>query len=336
MNKIFLGLFILSQSVVLCQNDTIWYNTDWYITLKSDALYFRPPVTKSENGYMVKDYYISGILQMEGNSMYSDRDYWDGEVKYYFEDGSLEGIINYSDNDRDGKIEMYHPNGQPYYVGYFVNGKKDKNWVVYSENGNKICAYSLKDYRLDGHYAAWNEDGVLKHEGEFVEGEMKWFKNFECNNGFAIASRMEGIMDENGIQHWKVYRNDILIVESYYKDYYRYGTWKTYSLDGKKLHSISNFTNLYDCDINIDIIEWTWAEPLHYLPDQYTDTIKHVAVSNSSKSDTGCMDGTFEHYDIYGNLYKTSFFEKGEYVGQKYVHEGKAVDSEIHPLFQSE
>ncbi len=96
-------LIVLFINCLVAQQDTLWYNAKWKITTKEEAAFFRPPVKQKGEFYLVKDYYISGTLQMEAISKYSDKDFWHGKVTWYTKEGNVYQQGNYIDNKLNGE-----------------------------------------------------------------------------------------------------------------------------------------------------------------------------------------------------------------------------------------
>lgn len=46
--------------------DTTYFDMEWQRTTKEKAFYYRLPVEKEGNRYRMRDYYMSGTLQMDG------------------------------------------------------------------------------------------------------------------------------------------------------------------------------------------------------------------------------------------------------------------------------
>ena len=105
-------LFLVFTIQITAQQDTLYFDADWHRTEKANASFFRPLPLESEGDlYHVKDYFISGNIQMDG--------YW----------SNLEDEIN------QGKIQWYHENGQLLESRHYTNGKLNGESLVYSQNG---------------------------------------------------------------------------------------------------------------------------------------------------------------------------------------------------------
>lgn len=61
-----------------------------------------------------------------------------GTWSSYFPDSTLRSRITYSDGKENGPTVVNHPNGMPYYVGAYTNGKSSGEWVFYDEQGGEL------------------------------------------------------------------------------------------------------------------------------------------------------------------------------------------------------
>ncbi|MEL7269174.1 MAG: hypothetical protein AAGL34_06350 [Bacteroidota bacterium] len=133
-------LFVIER--VTAQNDTIFYDDQWKKSEKQLAAYFRVATQEAEGRYLVKDYFITGELQMEGVSRYPDRDYWEGKVTWYNKDGSLLQIGNFAQGRLNGDFESYIDGKKlmaVYKNGRLLSGKTNslyRNYRFYSEIRN--------------------------------------------------------------------------------------------------------------------------------------------------------------------------------------------------------
>ena len=138
MKKIFLAnvtfifaINIYSQFI----NDTVFYDKDWEQSNPENASYYR--VISSDSGreiqYQVKDYYISGSIQMTGayKSIYPDNK--TGPFNYWYENGQSQIVCNYHNNKLDGEYFEYYDNGEPKIKRNYSKGLIDgeeKSWSL--------------------------------------------------------------------------------------------------------------------------------------------------------------------------------------------------------------
>ncbi|GIV32556.1 MAG: hypothetical protein KatS3mg031_0091 [Chitinophagales bacterium] len=96
---------------LIAQTDTFrYYDFNWMETTRDRAKFYRI-VEKSDGRYHVKDYYISGALQMEGVYISLDPDIQNGYFVWYFENGqkSAEGAYKYG--TPEGIWTFWFPDG---------------------------------------------------------------------------------------------------------------------------------------------------------------------------------------------------------------------------------
>ncbi|WP_298319315.1 hypothetical protein [uncultured Aquimarina sp.] len=108
------------------QKDTIWYNEKWQVTSKEGSAFYRPPVSKKGDLYLIKDYYKNGKLQMQGTSAEKDNDFWEGTVTWYNEDGKVLQSFTYKNNRLHGKFITFYKDEElvaEYKNGRFFSGK---------------------------------------------------------------------------------------------------------------------------------------------------------------------------------------------------------------------
>ena len=90
MKILLLLFFLLNATTSFSQKaDTIWYNSKWEKTTRSDKFYYRVVKwEKSKKAYFVRDFYPNGVTQMEGYYSSMDPEVRNGDFKWWFDDGS--------------------------------------------------------------------------------------------------------------------------------------------------------------------------------------------------------------------------------------------------------
>jgi hypothetical protein len=61
-----------------------------------------------------------------------------GTWSSFFPDSTLRSRITYSDGKENGGTLVNHPNGRPYYVGAYSDGRNAGEWVFYDEHGGEL------------------------------------------------------------------------------------------------------------------------------------------------------------------------------------------------------
>jgi protein TonB len=141
--------------------DTMYFNQNWEQSTEQDAHYYRIVFTDTAAGsfrFLVKDYYLSGQIQMTGTYKSIRPDNKDGHFIYYYDNGQQQRDCYYRENTLTGTLREWYPSGQQKNVQQYKNGL------------------------LDGSYKTWREDGSLKMEARYVKGEKNGnFKTYYEN-----------------------------------------------------------------------------------------------------------------------------------------------------------
>ena len=101
--------------------------------------------------------------------------------------------FNYYEKDRYGKWTSYYDNGQKKKEGNYKNGWKDGLWIEWHENGQKRveCRHkgTIIDPELgrsvhDGKFTVWTQDGLIKKEGNYINGVREWENVYDDPNSY--------------------------------------------------------------------------------------------------------------------------------------------------------
>jgi TonB family protein len=141
---LFFVINIYSQLIT----DTIFYDKNWQQSDFEKASYYRivSSDTSGKFQYLVRDYYMSGCLQMSGTYKSISPDYKTGTFKYWYENGECQLVCSYVDNKLDGEYLEYYDNGK---------SKNKKNYK-----------YGL----LDGKEKSWSSEGFLAKVVDYKNG----------------------------------------------------------------------------------------------------------------------------------------------------------------------
>lgn len=180
MTRVFL---LLLPGFLYAQGDSVkYFNQYWRETTKDSAKFYRK-VTQNESLFHVKDYHISGALQMEGDYSSLQPEIQEGYFVWYFESGQKFVEGNFVHGQREGIWTFWYPDGQKKQEVKFLPGKnedyvykwrsrREKNSVELIEKailkmkrGKTETAQSLLDaaiannpYSVDAYY----QRGLLK------------------------------------------------------------------------------------------------------------------------------------------------------------------------------
>ena len=329
------SLFILFL-VALCatrvsaqSSDTLFFNFLNEPCEKENASYFHPPSRKVEQGWLFKDYYMSGQLRSEGISLKPDGEVWNGEVVFYNESGLLSSREPYKNGLRHGSSREYDYQGNvikevnfregvlhgPIHVagsydGEYKEGKKDGHWQLYYTPGEPKEEYTLTNGKLQGKYLEYDYDGQLIAEGEFDQGKPVSFLTTDEYGGCVWKFKEE---TREGIEHWTIWREGKKVIESKFRDGKRTGTWKAWAADGETLFMQAS----YDPDYEPDPY---WGEysfgPGEIQPASFPLPDRFYEVHRMGKGEEGCLHGEFTEFDAKGEVVFQAQFEQGKQIGE--------------------
>lgn len=138
---------------------------------------------------------------------------FEGEVKFYYEDGKLFRKRLYSKGLKSGKNIRFYPNGQLEVELTYVRDTLHGPYDAYYSNGNKNESLTYKMGKEDGVYKFYHENGQLWVEREYNNGLLMNIKgNFDPQGN----QRDKGtIKDGNGTV--KYYKEDgkLYVIENY-------------------------------------------------------------------------------------------------------------------------
>lgn len=105
-------LFLIFSNNILAQS-RIYFDENWEVTTKDKMVYYRE-TSKEGNFIKIKDFYKNGNLQFEGlvSDAKINQEVFEGEVKWYFPNGKVESIKNYSKGKEMGVQEDFDEKGR--------------------------------------------------------------------------------------------------------------------------------------------------------------------------------------------------------------------------------
>jgi antitoxin component YwqK of YwqJK toxin-antitoxin module len=181
------------------QMTKVWYDHNWEEIPGPPASYYRIGYRDSLGRWQgaVRDYYISGAIQMKGT--YKD-DKRDGVFLYYSDHNTYTSAGRYRNNRSVGKWETYHTNGrlasEVYYTDrYFLKNLWDSTghqWVKDGE-GKEIQRYANGVVAAEGEYKDGYKEGYWY--GRHENGEMYYEENY--HQGRLIHGRSRSLKGES-------------------------------------------------------------------------------------------------------------------------------------------
>lgn len=171
----FSALFSFSQ----WSADTIFFDKDWKPSLYENAKYFRlMDIDTVKILFLVKDYYLSGQLQMEGAFRSINPDVQIGDFNYWYENGKIHISCNYVNGILNGLYREWYDNGniktEKTYNQGLINGL-EQDW---NENGNIIKSTEYKNGLRHGRFITYYQNGQPIRKENYINGELKNGKCF--------------------------------------------------------------------------------------------------------------------------------------------------------------
>uniref|UniRef100_UPI00404A946D toxin-antitoxin system YwqK family antitoxin n=2 Tax=Flavobacterium sp. TaxID=239 RepID=UPI00404A946D len=264
------------------------------VTYKSDSIVHDVFV----NGNF-KSYYSSlGFLKSEG---LIEKQMWQGEWKYYWNDGkTIKKILHYVNDTLQGMREDYWENGNLMMRVNMIDGKKNGESVYYYENGNLEERSFFKNGSFHGSMVLYFENKNIKSERKYWNGRLI----DTCKTYF-----------ENGqLSLMQVFDLDTITLKNSGKqiNYYPNGNMKakvSFNDDA------SNITVYYENDM-VKTVSNKLDNKVHGHYVQYHENGNKM-FEGFAKS--GYYNGKFKYFDKSGKLIKTVNYDFG-----------KSIDSIMH------
>jgi len=227
--RLLMGLFfwVAFIPVLFAQQERVYFDKYWNDCGKDEASYYRE-IETIDGGYLLKDYYKSGSLQMEGKSTNKEIAVPFGEVTWFHENGQKSKWGTYIDNEKTGKWEEYFEDGTLASVYFYEDGKPYGTWKSWYENGQQKSEYQFNAGKRTGQWKAWYVDGTVKTAARYLDDHAsgKWY-GFQQNGQVDV----EGSYGEKGkTDQWrwfhpngqlaaiKKFHNDSVRMEAYYQE----------------------------------------------------------------------------------------------------------------------
>ena len=121
----------------MCAQETVWFDSNWKVSIKEKAAYYRPSPKIKDKGYWIVDYYVSGKKQMEGFSTVSipNKEMFQGKVKFFHENGKVYQNVHYFEGEPEGSFSEFYDTGETQRVGHYSKGLRDGIWKTYYKYG---------------------------------------------------------------------------------------------------------------------------------------------------------------------------------------------------------
>ncbi len=154
--------------------DTVFFNKSWKVCARDSAVYFRPSPSFADGLYAVKDYYMSGQLQMTGAMSSLTPETKEGRFLFYGSDGQVESRESFRHNRNADTSYIYKSgllrrrivfladtnysqlriydtlNGVSQREGLLYRGLETGEWRQYSTGGRLTATLNYAGGKLEG------------------------------------------------------------------------------------------------------------------------------------------------------------------------------------------
>jgi len=269
----------------------------------------------------------------------------DGDFKEYYANGDLFSVMNFENNERNGKetqyywnkqVSMeasykddklngpyltYHPSGNKKEIGQSVDGFFNGPWQLYYDNGILNAEYSYNNGSLDDIYKTYDTDGKLTSEFQYRKGEIISYKFYDKSGNILSNKRKKG-----GEFFYEGYHaNGTKSAEGLYDiSGGKIGSWKFFTSNGV-LREEGDYENdspigihksYHDSGVLENIYEYDTENNITYIQYFY----KNGQLKSQGWYKYGYRHGKWEYYYIDGTLEATNFFHDDDLHGMQYYY----------------
>lgn len=192
-----------------------YFDKDWNECKQENATYYRHSL-KQENGiWYVKDFFMSGQLQMEGHFIDKKQVVKEGPFSYYDEMGNITSRAFYIENHRHGDYVSFYPSGQVKMKVEYNHGVRIRDYVEYYADG-RLKAQGFYHYgKLRGENLRYHPNGELQLAMELDDFGNGTLKAYYDNGDLRVSGDIE-LGNRQG--EWKYYDKGNQLAET--KEFY--------------------------------------------------------------------------------------------------------------------
>ena len=219
-------------------------------TGQSDSSVNRTDASGMKQGHWIKRYPDKTILY-DG---YFKDNHPVGEFRRYYKNGSLNSVLEFSNDGRTAIATLYHPNGNIASKGKYVDRKKEGKWQFFSEmTKGYLISEDLytKDIR-NGLSLKYYPDSTVAEKVTYINGvkQGEWTRYYPGGALLLKSGYVNGKIDGK-FQTW--FKNGKIQFSGQYKNDSREGQWLIYNPDGTvkyRLEYSDGITNNRQMDID--------------------------------------------------------------------------------------
>ncbi|HVN57799.1 MAG TPA: hypothetical protein VMT63_05840 [Bacteroidales bacterium] len=156
-----------------------------------------------------------------------------GRFKRFYENDSLQSVLDYSADGKSANAVFYHPNGLVASKGKYVNQLKEGSWEFYSSyfKDYLICREEYRNNMKNGISVKFYPDSSISERVNYVNDKKsgEWTQYFvggkPCLSGYYVDGMLDG-------KFTTYYDNGHPEYSGQYRDDARDGDWIKYNRDG--------------------------------------------------------------------------------------------------------
>lgn len=217
MRNLLFFLTLIFGFQALAQEDTTFYNRDWYETDRELASYYRNLEKINDSLWYFQDKYIqTDKLQNDGFYSSLQPHVRDSLYTWYYENGVVSLRGSYQDGNRVGVWKEYFQTGDVKMSGKYRDGEREGKWKWRYEGGSTKSIAHYKKGLLDGERNWWYESGKSKIEEYYREGKLdSTFHQWYENGQFKLQAQYDQGQLKDTLFEW--YPNGVLKRKEFYE-----------------------------------------------------------------------------------------------------------------------
>jgi antitoxin component YwqK of YwqJK toxin-antitoxin module len=176
-----------------------------------------------------------------------------GEFRRYFNDGTLQSLLIFSNDGKEALATIYHPNGKVSSKGKYVDQLKEGKWQFFSAiDGYLICEEYYSGNMKNGPSIKFFPDSTIAEKINYLNDlkQGEWIQYYTNGNICQKSHYKNG----KATGDFKVWFDDGKIeITGQYKNDKREGDWLIYNDDGSlkyKLHYINGIPSDNKMELN--------------------------------------------------------------------------------------
>ena len=193
---------------------TQYFDEHWKKTDNKQSAAFYRTVEDTATGFVVRDYFISGKIQMKAYCIETTPDLvHDGKTSIYYENGRVKSESWFKDDKQVGFEKTYYESGKPRLVLHYEPDQKTKYIHFWSIDGNELLAegqgtvtpdptrkndsyLDIQDSFVVANYSVTESDTiytVCEKMPEYGNGLEQMYKDISRNVQYPKGARRKGI-----------------------------------------------------------------------------------------------------------------------------------------------